>query len=184
MLSICFIRNWIEAPISSCVKEWLISPLDHCGLGIPSFQNMAEQLQLGKRDALKRSKNENIRDLWSDSTYKNINADSLLLSATLKQSRKSQKHTQTKLAIEHFMRLECQGKIAKTVTELIPKKQIVVWSRSLKVLPGYLYNFVRKAMQQQLPTLANLKRWGRSPSNLCAMCCQIQSNKHVLSNCS
>ena len=39
-------------------------------------------------------------------------------------------------------------------------------------------------IQNQLPTNNNLKRWGRSPTNLCPLCNNIQSNKHVLSNCS
>ena len=44
-----------------------------------------------------------------------------------------------------------------------------------------MFKFVRKAIQNQLPTNNNLKRWGRSPTNLCN---NIQSNKQVLSNCS
>ena len=56
--------------------------------------------------------------------------------------------------------------------------------KSVDQLPGYAYNFVRKAIQSKLPTLDNLHRWGRAPSNLCPMCNKIQSNKHVLSNCS
>ena len=51
-------------------------------------------------------------------------------------------------------------------------------------LPGYLYNFVRKAIQSQLPTLANLVRWGKLASNQCPLCHASQTNKHVLSNCS
>ena len=38
-------------------------------------------------------------------------------------------------------------------------------------------------MQSQLPTLANLKRWGRSVDDKCPLCSNIQTNKHVLSNC-
>ena len=51
-------------------------------------------------------------------------------------------------------------------------------------LPSHLYNFVRKAIQSQLPTLANLVRWGKKSSNLCPLCNTTQTNKHVLSNCS
>ena len=49
---------------------------------------------------------------------------------------------------------------------------------------GVLFDFVRKALLNQLPTKANLMRWGRSTSNLCPLCNAVQSNKHVLSNCS
>ncbi|MFI5407014.1 MAG: hypothetical protein ACHQ1D_10950 [Nitrososphaerales archaeon] len=177
------IRSWIEAPISSCIKEWLIVPRNYCGLGIPSFQNRVELLRLGKRRALRDSKNENIRELWSDSVKSNINSDSLLNTLPLNQAVKTQKNVQVEAAINHFSGLESQGRIAKTVSECIPGPQINMWSQVLNQLPGHIFNFTRKAVQSQLPTFANLHRWNRAPSNLCPMCGQIQSNKHVLSNC-
>ena len=132
---------------------------------------------------MKSSINENIRDLWSDSTKSNIRPDSLLSNFTLKQALKVQKETQTQTAVDHFLGLESQGQIAKTVSELIPAKQIANWSKTLNLLPGHIYNFARKAIQSQLPTFSNLQKWGRAPSNLCPMCDKVQSNKHVLSNC-
>ena len=38
-------------------------------------------------------------------------------------------------------------------------------------------------MANQLPTLKNLKMWGRSDTDACPKCGLCQSNKHVLSNC-
>ena len=67
-LCIRFIRRWIEAPISSCVKEWLITPSKQCGLGIPSFKHRAELLRLGKRNALKNS--YNILEIFGQSLQK------------------------------------------------------------------------------------------------------------------
>ena len=49
---------------------------------------------------------------------------------------------------------------------------------------GTLFKFVRKAIQQQLRTASNLTRWGKSSDPKCPLCQQIQTNKHVLSNCS
>ena len=46
-----------------------------------------------------------------------------------------------------------------------------------------LFKFVRKALQQQLPTAANLHRWGKTTDPSCPLCQQCQTNKHVLSNC-
>ena len=47
-----------------------------------------------------------------------------------------------------------------------------------------IFNFVRKAIVQQLPTAANLVRWGKSVDPLCPLCQNSsQSNKHVLSCC-
>ena len=43
-LCIRHIRQWIEAPLSSCVSEWLIAPHKKRGMGIPSFKNSLERL--------------------------------------------------------------------------------------------------------------------------------------------
>jgi hypothetical protein len=178
------LREWIEAPISSCIKDWMIVPLSQCGLGIPSFQNRAESFRLQKRNALKNSMNENLRDLYADSTKANISPDALLSNEPFKLALKTQKKQQLNAASKHFLELESQGQIARAVIDQIPGKQISVWSKSLVNLSGYLFNFTRKAIQSQLPTFSNLHKWGRASSNLCPMCGLIQSNKHVLSNCS
>jgi hypothetical protein len=83
----------------------------------------------------------------------------------------------------HLTGLPYQGKSVKIVTENLPVITINSWSKMINSLPGFLFNFTRKAIQSQLPTLANLVRWGRASSNLCPLCGAVQSNKHVLSNC-
>jgi len=79
-LCIRHIRQWVEAPVSSCISELLVTPNRKCGMGIPSFKNRFERLQLSKRSALKTSQNESIRDLWNDTTLSNVSSDSLLIS--------------------------------------------------------------------------------------------------------
>ena len=62
--------------------------------------------------------------------------------------------------------------------------EISRWTKVLDELVTPLYNFARKAIIQQLPTAANLVRWGRSQDPLCSLCQNFsQTNKHVLSNC-
>ena len=65
------------------------------------------------------------------------------------------------------------------------KAAVEQWSRTLESLPDYLFRFVRKAFQQQLPTASNLKRWKRIDDPNCPLCQKksLQTNKHVLSNC-
>ena len=70
-----------------------------------SFQNRAEQLKFEKGNAQIQSKNENIRDLWRDSSKVNVNSDSLLIKLPLKQALRSQKVAQTKAATDHFLTL-------------------------------------------------------------------------------
>ena len=74
--------------------------------------------------------------------------------------------------------------MAKTVNETVLPKNIQLWKQSMDTLPGHVFNFTRKAMMNQLPTLHNLKLWNCSSTNLCPKCGSDQTNKHVLSNCS
>ena len=47
-----------------------------------------------------------------------------------------------------------------------------------------MFNFARKALIQQLLTAANLFRWKKIDQPDCCLCNKIQTNKHVLANCS
>ena len=74
--------------------------------------------------------------------------------------------------------------MAKTVSVAVLPRNIQLWKQTMDSLPDYVYNFARKAMMSQLPTLHNLKLWNCSATNLCPGCGLDQTNKHVLSNCS
>ncbi|MDW0252306.1 MAG: reverse transcriptase domain-containing protein, partial [Nitrososphaeraceae archaeon] len=186
--SLCtrYIRKWLEAPISSCINEWLVMPENKCGVGIPSFKHIYERQRLSKRSSLKCSQNENIKDLWQETSMKNINInpDSMLLRYPVKQAKKITRKSRQKEAEDHLIALGYQGAITKIVIETISSNYISDWTKTLTNLPGFLYNFTRKAMQQQLPTLSNLVRWGKAVNNQCPLCSLPQTNKHVLSNCS
>ena len=73
--------------------------------------------------------------------------------------------------------------MAKTVSETVLPRNIHLWKQVMDSLPQHVYNFSRKAMQNQLPTLHNLKLWKRSQTSSCPRCGVDQTNKHVLSNC-
>jgi len=178
------IRKWLEFPASSCVNEWASAPIKFCGLGIPTFAHRAGRMRLTKRNALMTSKNAAIRDLWSASKRSNIIADSMLESLGRQSATTSLKNSQSNDSVSHFLGLKSQGLSAKVVSESVLTKNIASWKQTIDLLPEHVFIFVRKAMMNQLPTLKNLKLWGRSATDLCPRCGCCQSNKHVLSNCS
>src|SRR5207247_7351924 len=139
------IRKWLEFPTSSCVTEWISSPVRFCGLGIPTFRHRAERLRLTKRHALMSSKNAVIRDLWAASKRANIITDSRLEEFGLKSAASTLGETQTKEAVEHFLGLKSQGVMAKTVNETVLPKNITIWKQSIDLLPGHIFSFVRRA---------------------------------------
>lgn len=129
------------------------------------------------------SKNITVRELWAVTTSANTRMDDLLCKLGYKSASKQVRDEQNKVSVSHFLGLSSQGLISKIVSELIFPKQIENWKKSIEQLPSFAYNFVRKAMMNQLPTLKNLKLWGCSNTDLCPKCGLCQSNKHVLSNC-
>ena len=181
------IRGWLGMPVSSCVKEFSSLPMNKGGLGIPSFADQYRKLILAKRAALKNSSQPEIRQIWSDTTEHNIVTDTRLFEdiETSEAQRKLKNDLNTKAEV-HIRSLVCQGELARCVSENIPRAAVEQWSRRLESLPDYLFRFVRKAFQQQLPTASNLKRWKRINDPNCPLCHKtaLQTNKHVLSNCS
>src|SRR6266516_1250223 len=72
------IREWPELPPSACVTEWASSPINYCGLGIPTFAQRAARMALTRRHILQTSRNPCIRELWDASRGPNMLVDSLL----------------------------------------------------------------------------------------------------------
>ena len=75
------IRQWMELPVNSCTEEILSLPVNMCGLDIPSLHSYAINLRLSVRQNLRTSANDDIKQLWRDTSTnaKNIIPDSLLL---------------------------------------------------------------------------------------------------------
>ena len=173
MDSMCIrhVRSWLGMPISSCISEVMSLPSDRCGLNIPTFKDTSERLWLQKRSALKTSSHPLMNQLWLETSAKNIPSDALLnASSNLNQATKSLKSKQIEVVENTFFSLECQGALAKAVSETIRKANIITWSNTLSILPEAVYNFARKAMQQQLPTAANLARWKSTSDPNCHLC--------------
>src|SRR5688572_29499372 len=101
------------------------------------------------------SLNENIRDLWEDSSKSNVRYDALLLEFSIKQDQKIQHNTLAKEAIDRCLNPGSQGKIALSVSKIIPAKQITLRSNTVTSLPGHIHILARKAMQSQRTSLHN-----------------------------
>ena len=93
------------------------------------------------------------------------------------------KNTQIQRSANHIGTLAIQGRIVDAINQAFSKTTLTKWAKEVEKLASPLYRFVRKALQQQLPTASNLVRWGKSADPLCPLCQKVQSNKHVMSNC-
>ena len=180
------IRGWLGMPISSCIKEFASLPKYRGGLGIPTIADLYKKLLLVKRSKLKNSSQQEIRQIWSNTSEHYITTDTRLHDVTeINEAKKKLQNDQTSQAESHIHSLVCQGQLAQCVTESVSRTGVDQWSRLIESLPEFLFRFVRKAFQQQLPTASNLKRWNRIGDPSCTLCQKSipQTNKHVLSNC-
>ena len=178
------IKDWMSYPISTCVNEMLELSKDQGGFGIPSFKSTAEKLRQSMRWQLKTNANADIRNLWKATSNKNIKLDANLIQhPTKKDAIKALSNDQCANNLHHLQSLNLQYKLLQSVAEHFSKSEINRWATTIDKLPTHLFTFVKKALQQQLPTAVNLKRWGKTADDHCPLCQHAQMNKHVLANC-
>ena len=179
-----FVRGWLSLPVSSCVSEILSLPRKFAGLDIKSFKDINQTLQLKNRIYLKYSVNTSMHELWKQTPEKHIETDSRFTSNIFPPILNQLKEDQIQTKRSHIESLSLQGAVYTSVLNCLPSSEVIRWSKTTESLPDHLFKFCRKAMSQQLPTNANLKRWKRIESASCNLCSNSQTNKHVLSNCS
>ena len=80
--------------------------------------------------------------------------------------------------------LKMQSILFQSLTSMLSVKELEAWGNRISLLVPSISNFARKALVRCLPTLSNLHRWGRSVSNTCPSCHLLETEKHVLNNCS
>ena len=158
--------------------------LSHGGLNIPALRDVAEKLRLSKRFKLHQSANEECRSLWVMSSDANVNLDSKIIDSDTKISAvASLTSAHHKRNFEHVNSLQIQGKLISAINAEFNKTEINQWTSNFEKLAALIFKFERKALQQQLPTAANLQRWGKTSDPNCLLCQAKQTNKHVLSKC-
>ena len=178
------VSTWLDLPISSCNEEILELSKRKGGFGIPLLKTLTLQLRLSLRFSLKNSKDDDLTTIWNQTTNKNAKIDSLIDQQPTKQSAMNLLASEHSLKIDtHISSLKLQGKSFIEIQKALPQKSISNWNSFLESVPDHLFTFARKAMQQQLPTAANLLRWNKISSSSCVLCGLSQTNKHVLSNC-
>ena len=59
-----------------------------------------------------------------------------------------------------------------------------LWARTKDILPGNIYNFTVRYLNNTLPTLKNMTMWGKAASETCLACnSNTQTLMHVVSGC-
>ena len=142
---------------------------------------------LRKRFSFKNSNQRVLRQMWSESSKDHVRMDAIASKSDKISTATTILRNQQMAGKEaHFLGLKMQGESSKVIIESITRKNLTSWNNLAEHLPQFLFQFARKALQQQLPTASNLYRWKKLQSPMCTLCGmnRPQTNLHVLSNCS
>ena len=82
--------------------------------------------------------------------------------------------------LEHVKSLAVQGRVLEL---LMSSQNDVTWRSYMFDLKAGTLKFLMNACIDTLPSLVNLKRWKKSPSDLCKLCRGRQTSNHVLNIC-
>ena len=179
------VRDWMTFPISNRVKEILALPKNQGGFDIVSQKSVAHRHRLTQRYMLKLNKSEDIIQVWSVTSLKNVNLDELIPPPGCKKTAiKYLMEKQEQQNFDHISMLKIQGEIVRHLKQSTTKKSLKEWLSEVEKLPSTLFIFTKKAIQKQLLTASNLVRGEKAEDPKCPLCQPLQTNKHVMSNCS
>src|SRR3989454_6762321 len=80
--------------------------------------------------------------------------------------------------------LKIQSILMRALKAALTSKDLVSWSDHVSLITPAISIFARKALIRCLATNSNLYRWGRSETDACPHCKQVETENHVLNNCS
>ena len=137
--------------------------------------------QQSKRNTLKKSLNDEIKELYK-LTFQKHHSEERLLAVETTQKPKDRLDKEI-IEGKDFSNLKEQNVIINNLQKLCDVATIICWQKSCERLPKNIFIFAKKALVFRLPNNSNLKRWGRSPSDQCNLCQQKQTQLHVPNNC-
>ena len=134
-----YIRGWLEIPPCGAIEILLLSTKQN-GINLLDISTKFEQCPVTIRKSLKKSSNEDIRELFQiTSVGSSIKYDSF------QSTRKAL--TQTRLSkIEKITGLKCQSEIVTSVWKEALVSTRNKWFSVQKVLPKNIFNIHRKIL--------------------------------------
>ena len=177
-------RRWLQIPRSGNITH-LRLPSKSLGMNKQSLSDVSKFCRLSVRSILKRSKNNEIFQLYQLTSEKEITINSILNSSeNYTAARTKLRNDITNETSSQLSKLTEQNTIMQHIKSVSTKRIIECWNEQIKLLPENIYNFARKALVFSLPNNTNLVRWKKSVLEKCPLCPNRQTQLHVLNNCS
>ena len=176
------VREWLDQP-PCATAHYFSLPLKELGLDLTLPSHLYEQCQATSMAILANSKDSKINNL-SKNTNLNFVNNMQLARRSKKQIMRDIKNKQKEEEKSKLVSLQMQSILFQSLTSVLSVKELEAWGNRISLLVPSVSNFARKALVRCLPTLSNLHRWSRSISNTCPSCHLLETEKHVLNNCS
>jgi hypothetical protein len=175
------VRRWMDLP-PSATAHFFPLPNKLLGLDLVLPSMLAEACQMGTSMTLAHSSDPRMSKLLHLGGIKPC-APSFLALARREAStalRRGQRDKQ----LERLDGLQIQSTLMKALRAELPTKELEAWTRHIALLTPSITSFARKALLSCLPTNSNLARWGRNQSDSCPACNNLETQNHILNNCS
>lgn len=176
------VRRWLSLPPCATLLH-ITLPLSKLGLALTLPSLIYEEMQLGTRLTLAKSQDKNIVELFHSSHSPTL--DGYINPAVSKdKAKKNMRRDYMNGVQQDLALLRDQNVIIHFLCENVPKSELKQWSQHIATMPPNIASFARKAVIRCLPTNANLLRWKKAASGDCPNCGQIETDRHILNNCS
>ena len=171
-----YFRRWLNIPAAGTVQILQLSKTKF-GMELLDISSKFTLCQITIRQCLKKSPNPDIHNLFKGTSEKNIQYDTFSTAKEALKSTRSQKEN----TVKNF---QVQGSVVKELWNCALPSAREYWFKAQHMLPRNIYNYTVRYMNDTLPSLSNLFRWGKSLTASCSQCRHVQTTKHVLSGCS
>ena len=171
-----YFRRWLNIPAAGTVEILQLSKTKF-GMELLDISSKFTLCQITIRQCLKKSPNPDIHNLFKGTSEKNIQYDTFSTAKEALKSIRSQKEN----TVKNF---QVQGSVVKELWNCALPSAREYWFKAQHTLPRNIYNYTVRYMNDTLPSLSNLFRWGKSLTASCSHCRHVQTTKHILSGCS
>ena len=80
--------------------------------------------------------------------------------------------------------LQVQAQLMQALKKALPGSELESWSNYISSMTPQIATFARKALIRCLSTNSNLYRWNRSATDSCPLCQTLETENHIMNNCS
>ena len=149
-----YFRRWLNIPAAGTVEILQLSKTKF-GMELLDISSKFTLCQITIRQCLQKSPNPDTHNLFKGTSEKNIQYDTFSTAKEALKSIRSQKEN----TVKNF---QVQGSVVKELWNCALPSAREYWFKAQHMLPRNIYNYTVRYMNDTLPSLSNLFRWGKS----------------------